>query len=319
MLEVEGLTMTFKIAVVISVLNCAALAVACGSDDEKSGGKGSVTGGSGGSVTGGSGGSGGSVTGGSGGSGGSVTGDSGASDAAPDATDAAVEADAGVADAADAACSVSALHFGAAGHTITVPSAASLDFGSAATLELWLYEDAPPDGGVPAAGTLFNKWTFAQEDKYLGVAAGNVLNIYLHTSVGLPVGVVSTATLGAGKWTHVAFVHDATSVRGYIDGSKVSEVIGAAVVANAAGPVQIGHVSRDYQSPPVIGYYSEMRLSKVARYVANFTPALHLVSDADTQAFWKFDEGTGAVANDTSGNAHTGTITGATWAPAPCR
>ena len=67
------------------------------------------------------------------------------------------------------------------------------------------------------------------------------------------------------------------------------------------------------------GFYSEMRLSSVARYTANFTPTAHLSSDADTTGFWKLDEGSGEVAVDSSSLDNPGTISGAQWQLAPCR
>ena len=71
--------------------------------------------------------------------------------------------------------------------------------------------------------------------------------------------------------------------------------------------------------PALHGFYSELRLSKIARYSADFTPDAHLAADADTTALWKFDEAAGTTVADASGNDNTGTITGAAWELAPCR
>jgi hypothetical protein len=295
------------------------LVVACGSSDTKrnvrassdagtDADRGGATGSGGATGTGGASGAGGAR----GGAGGSLPGTGGArvADAALDSsTDATTEA----------GCTVPALHFGTDADTVAVPSSTSMDFGASGTLEVWLFADLGPDGGLSVSGVLFNKWANFQEDKFLGVASNGEVNVYLHTSSGPIVNFNSTPTVTPGHWTHVALAYDATSTRAYVDGTKVGEALGASVPANAAGDVQIGHVARDFVERAVHGFYSEMRLSKVARYVANFTPAKHLTTDTDTTAFWKFDEGTGTTIADSSGNTNAGTITGATWLPAPCR
>ena len=61
------------------------------------------------------------------------------------------------------------------------------------------------------------------------------------------------------------------------------------------------------------GVMGETRISKVARYDKNFTPAKRFESDVDTLALYHFDEGQGEVLKDSSGNNHHGKIVGAKW------
>src|SRR2546426_422563 len=61
------------------------------------------------------------------------------------------------------------------------------------------------------------------------------------------------------------------------------------------------------------GRIDEVRISKVARYDKDFTPAKRFEPDADTLALYHFDEGAGDVLNDSSGNKHHGKIVGAKW------
>gem|GEM_PF-4959447 len=47
-----------------------------------------------------------------------------------------------------------------------------------------------------------------------------------------------------------------------------------------------------------------------------FTPATSFTSDGNTVALWHLNEGSGTSATDSSGNGHTGTLTGSptpTW------
>jgi serine/threonine protein kinase/formylglycine-generating enzyme required for sulfatase activity/Leucine-rich repeat (LRR) protein len=65
-----------------------------------------------------------------------------------------------------------------------------------------------------------------------------------------------------------------------------------------------------------LGRMNEVRISKVARYDTDFTPANRFEPDKDTIALYHFDEGEGAVLKDSSGNGHHGDIVGAKWVKA---
>jgi hypothetical protein len=114
--------------------------------------------------------------------------------------------------------------------------------------------------------------------------------------------------------------YDATSMRLFVDGTKVATLTGPTTPANSTGDAHIGFEPREsVVSASLLGFISEVRLSTVARYDADFVSPIHLGTDANTAAFWKLDEGSGTTANDASGNANSGTITGAAWMTAPCR
>src|SRR6185295_13691906 len=67
---------------------------------------------------------------------------------------------------------------------------------------------------------------------------------------------------------------------------------------------------------PFSGTIDEVRISKVARYPHNFTAPSRFEPDKDTLALYHFDEGTGDVLKDSSGNNHHGKIVGAKWVKA---
>ena len=61
------------------------------------------------------------------------------------------------------------------------------------------------------------------------------------------------------------------------------------------------------------GIIDEVRISNIARYTEDFTPQRRFEPDEHTMALYHFDEGSGDVLKDSSGNGHDGKIVGAKW------
>ena len=61
------------------------------------------------------------------------------------------------------------------------------------------------------------------------------------------------------------------------------------------------------------GMIDEVRVSNVARYTEDFTPAARFEPDEHTLALYHFDEGQGDTLIDSSGNDHHGKIVGSKW------
>ena len=61
------------------------------------------------------------------------------------------------------------------------------------------------------------------------------------------------------------------------------------------------------------GLIDEVRISSIARYTEDFTPQKRFEPDEHTMALYHFDEGSGDVLKDASGNGHHGEIVGAKW------
>jgi hypothetical protein len=309
----------------LAVLTAGAIAAACGSADSHKQVPAEEAGASGSAGAGGVASKPGSNAGAAGENGGSVAGNASVhgGGAGGDASTATMSAGAGAANAAGAGGAPSegclALHFATDTDTVQVPDDTIPDFGAAATMELWVLPDANDAGMLVAGGVLINKWTNFLEDKYLSLNADGSVYTFFHGNSGELANFSSTPGVAAAKWNHVAVVYDATSVRLYANGFKVGEKAGAIQPDSSGGPVQIGATSRDVARAGLHGFYSEVRLSRVARYTADFKPTGHLPKDADTIGFWKLDEGTGTIAEDASTFDSPGTISGAAWQLAPCR
>ncbi|MCE9562928.1 MAG: protein kinase [Planctomycetes bacterium] len=110
------------------------------------------------------------------------------------------------------------------------------------------------------------------------------------------------------KRTHVAGIFENNTVRLYVDG----KLIGSKSITTDKGYLK-------QQSDFHLGYFfpsvlEEVRVSNVARYDKDFTPAARFATDKNTLALYHLDEGTPDVVTDSSGNGRHGKITGAAWA-----
>ena len=114
----------------------------------------------------------------------------------------------------------------------------------------------------------------------------------------------SNTTIAMDEWTHIALVVDNDTARLFSAGELVGTQTISSIPRSDATPLNIGS---GYG-----GTIGSIRLSNVARYTTDFSAA-SLANDDDTVALWRFTEGSGSIAGDSSGNGHTGAITGATW------
>ena len=115
------------------------------------------------------------------------------------------------------------------------------------------------------------------------------------------------AFMNGDRSVHVAGVRAGADVRLYVDGLLVASKKMDGKILTRQGNWRIGDAE---------GLLREIRISKVARYTNDFTPAKRFEPDADTLALYHFDEGTGDVLTDSSGHGHHGKIVGAKWVKA---
>jgi len=109
--------------------------------------------------------------------------------------------------------------------------------------------------------------------------------------------------LTPGKTHHLAVVRtkDESQMQLYVDGKLVTS---CEAILEGKDPFVFGKIAGDF---------AEVRVSKVARYDKDLVPQSRFETDADTLALYHFDEGSGDVLKDSSGNNHHGKIVGAKW------
>ncbi|MDA1054559.1 MAG: hypothetical protein O3C40_29360 [Planctomycetota bacterium] len=120
----------------------------------------------------------------------------------------------------------------------------------------------------------------------------------------------------AGQLVHLAGVFDGSHVKLFVDGILQDDSVKLDGHLNPSTmPITIGaNPGRSFTVTNFFhGVIDEVRISKVARYSGNFTPASRFTPDDDTMALYHFDEGQGEIVHDASENGHHGLIQNATW------
>lgn len=204
-------------------------------------------------------------------------------------------------------------------NTDTIALAGETNLGTTATFEAVI---AISD---PAYATVFFEQVNGIEDKDLIVGATGVKGYAYNTASDVVDGV---APVSLNVFHHIAFVHDVTQQRVYLDGVLIGSRAVSGTIGNAtqAGhPAAIGGSQFDQNNslvPSFLGLLDSIRISNVARYSgASYTPPTgDMTSDANTLILFNFNPGdvTGNTITDLSGNGHTGTFaSGFSGATAP--
>ncbi len=115
---------------------------------------------------------------------------------------------------------------------------------------------------------------------------------------------------------HIASTFDGKLLRVHINGKAVGRPT-EITSSPDSGPTKIGPAKFGASEPTkkyaFEGLIDELRISRKARYTADFTPELRFEPDDDTVALYHFDEGTGDILRDSSKNHYDGKIVGAKW------
>jgi hypothetical protein len=113
-------------------------------------------------------------------------------------------------------------------------------------------------------------------------------------------------------WHHLAVQYNQTNYSVWLDGSSIYSTNAKAQIILGSNPLTIGCQNSGYR--PFVGNIDEVRISKVVRYTSSFRPQIRFNADSNTIALYHFDEGSGTVVHDSSGNGNDGVITGsAAW------
>jgi Concanavalin A-like lectin/glucanases superfamily len=170
----------------------------------------------------------------------------------------------GIYDATITKWSPTSMKFDGTGDYLAVPDSRLFDFTSSDwTIEFWMYRT------VNATQTLITKRT--------SNAVAGIPNIFANTSNKIVVecsgqtALTPTGTISNNVWTHVAIVRSGSgsnNVKIYFNGTADATSVTWTTMATNTSPVYIG---ADTNGNGYTGYLQDIRISRYARYTANFS------------------------------------------------
>lgn len=197
---------------------------------------------------------------------------------------------------------------GSTGYAAT-PDANDLDFTGAFTLSAWVYPTSSATDQTVLVKQhvyfLFSCYESPRTPMFGFVSGGQ--NIIVQGSSVLPLNV----------WSHLAGTYDGATIRLYVNGFEVSNRPFTGAVTTSASQLWIGSsMFNEFFAGRIddVRIYSGA-LTRAAIQSDMNTPLSGAVPPTDTglKLSYAFGEGSGGTTSDSSGNAHTGTISGATW------
>lgn len=214
-----------------------------------------------------------------------------------------------------------ALQFNGMGNQVEIPNDPALFPQGEFTIECWF----------KCAGRLLSGSFTRTNGYYLGIEHNlgdfNVTDGVVFSAFFQSAGYVHAFNYGDywdNQWHHYAVVYNGSNLLLYIDGVAGDPVNYA--IGYGGPPITIGRDSLAMGNGDLFfgqagdgsygggGVVDEFRISNVIRYTSNFSRRLKklrcLGTDTNTVAYWKFSEGSGSIAHDSSGNGHDGSLQG---------
>lgn len=149
------------------------------------------------------------------------------------------------------------------------------------TVECWVRHTSlnyVDDGGYPAMIGIMERTDYPLTWSFGADRNGALGFHYANTTTTISV-KSANSQITTNTWYHVAAVKNGTTVKVYLDGVEKASATISGTPTYATRPLSIG----SYYRTGALAYIDEIRISKVARYTAGFTPsASAFTNDADT-------------------------------------
>jgi hypothetical protein len=194
-----------------------------------------------------------------------------------------------------------ALDFDGVDDYVDVGTDSSLDNPTQFTVEKWI----KPNTGY---GELYPRIIQATGQFAFCISTGGFLRYHIYPTVGGDPDVASTIIIPVGEWTHVAATWDNEQLKLYINGEFNNSLTQAGPLNAFTGPLAIGGTTDQLRQ--FNGLIDEVRIYNRA---LSAEEVRYHYNRGGPVAHWKFDEGAGDTAFDSSENNNDGSISGATW------
>jgi hypothetical protein len=164
----------------------------------------------------------------------------------------------------------SSILFDGTGDELTCADSTDWDLGTSNfTVEFWAYNISGADSVVIRMGNSISTGVVAG----FGYISGSTLKLYLGTSGSWSIASgVSMGAVPGTNWVHYAVVRAGTSFATYRDGTAVSTFTSTGSINSSGGGSGLHIADAWGGSANTAGHLEEIRISKVARWDAAFTP-----------------------------------------------
>lgn len=185
------------------------------------------------------------------------------------------------------------------------------------TVEMWFKPDSvlKADTHDPDYTYLFCKNISGNNEGDMGISWGRgkgELQTFIQDGT-TTTSVYPSITVWEPRWYHIAYVWDVDdSMRVFIDGVQHDAVAPCPPVHGGVQSIVLGSGADnllDTRFETFRGTIDEVRISMTPRYTENFSPqSAPYQPDQYTLALWHFDDGSGLVATDATGNGFDGIL-----------
>ena len=208
---------------------------------------------------------------------------------------------------------------------VDVGGTSTLNFSGSMTVAAWVYLTDNSDNGIILASTNFIN-LHAKFQMFIGSSGVGGTQFSSTCNVSNQEGISSGTAFPINSWHHVVYVADITNTiqKAYLDGVEVATGSWTGgTCTSTIGSYQIGarHLSNSSTDVLLPGniqdvrFYSRALTASDVQELYNYRHPTSTIQangvDPVTSgivAEWKFNEGSGSTAADSSGNGHTGTL-----------
>ena len=179
------------------------------------------------------------------------------------------------------------------------------------TIEMWIY----PTSSLSflQSESLFTAGNSTDDFMTLALFSGNNSPVFTLDVNGTEDDIITGAKVTINTWHHIAVVSSGGTATLYLDG----HAIGSTTLSNTPSALGGGAGTTDdwlgkseFSSEQYYaGYMDEFRISDDARYTSNFTPPnTAFTPDGNTNVLYHFDDASGQIVSDASGNGDNGVL-----------
>lgn len=207
------------------------------------------------------------------------------------------------------------LDFNGEGHYVEVENASAVITNSSQlTISGWIYP-RNTEAGWPDLDAFFGFRNEINADFYVLQLGGYKLEGRLRTSDNVFTITTETGAIVPDMWQHIALVYDGSTIMLYIDGVPAGSSNASGQIPDPSVSFYIGSLVYSVWMFDLNGMIDEVRIWDRALYAVEIQEYMNLdVSGYDNLVgYWKFNEGSGTIAYDTSGEGNDGMIVGANW------